>query len=470
LPSTHRCVQYEHEKQSSAAVRESRREKDSFPTNPKTKKRSGAQGCKCKVEEMARTQKGRWQMRNQKQTGCIFIKRNSWALRWRETIRTTDGEKRVMRFRLLGDVTPEHKRSKDRTTGKLRIPDDIQASADEILGVANSKRGVSALLTIGEFVTEYLSDRKNSLTRDTHKGYEQLWKQYLSPRVASRVLREFERPDAYTLWQHIAKANPSLSRQTMSHIRFFMSGVFNAALNRGLYKGENPALADLPSGLRGRGVTEAYTVAEVSNLLKLFVGQLKAQAVLAFAWGSGVRRSELSAVKWDHYEQTDAGAVVHICQSNVRGTISKPKTKASADDVHIDAEICRYIDAYRKAVGNPKAGFMFGHVPEKPLNVDSFTRRVILPALTAAKYKWKGWHAFRRGNATFLAQQSTGDGMRSASLMLRHSDEGVTEDHYVKVSKQERRVLKARKSVVITEQRQSAAAQIGAGLKQSVTN
>ncbi len=425
------------------------------------------------------------------QSGCVSIHHNSWICRWRENVPDGNGGTiRKLRFKVLGEVTAEHRRNKDRKTGKLRVPDDIQKEADRIADAANTCK-VSVLCTIEEFVTDYLKDKKLTLRPGSYSGYTQLWEKYLKPRIGSKVLRDFKRPDAYLLWQEIARACP-VSRQTMNHIRFFMSGVFKAALNRGFMTGENPAEADLPNGLRGRGETEAYTIEEVKRMLALFMGQLKAQAVIALAFASGLRKSELSALDWSDYEPTDSGAVIHVRRSNVRGLISTPKTESSVDDVHISEDICWYIDQYRKSLGNPKSGFMFGHVPEKPMNMDSFVRWTILPVLEScvdcgkkaaahsdadhefqrndAVPKWKGFHAFRRGNATHLANESTGDGMRAASIVLRHSDEDVTATHYTKISRQQRRVLAARKVVEINETRKRAAAVVGAGLRSAVPN
>jgi integrase len=78
---------------------------------------------------------------------------------------------------------------------------------------------------------------------------------------------------------------------------------------------------------------------------------------------------------------------------------------------------------------------------------------------------WKGWHAFRRGNATYLAKQLTGNGARAASIMLRHSDQGVTEEHYILNTKQDRRALKAFQELEVSRERDGAADAIGQGLR-----
>lgn len=385
------------------------------------------------------------------QHGSIQIKRGkTWVLRWRETIREKGHEKRVMRFKVLGDVTAEHRRRKDRRTGRLRIPDEIRMLADSTLEPLKTTPVVSPLTTIGEFVTEYLEDRKPEPGKDssgklkpsTHTSYMKLWERYLRDRISAEVLRDFKRPDAYVLWKNLVTAYPHLSRHTMSHIRFFVSGVFEAAKNRGLFSGENPAAADLPSGLRGKAEAQAYTVDETMHILELLT-RPQVQAIVALAWGSGLRKGEMAALRWTDYEPTETGAILHVRQSSWRGIISPPKTESSADDVKIGTEVCTFIDAYRVTIGNPLDGLMFCYSADRPINLDSLAYWHIKPILKKAGISWKGWHAFRRGNATHLAKQLAGNGTRAASIMLRHSDQGVTEQHYILNSKQDRRALKA---------------------------
>jgi integrase len=402
------------------------------------------------------------------QNGSIQISRGKkWLLRWRETVLVNGVKKLVMRYKPLGDVTAEHRRNKDRKTGKLRIPDEIQLEADGVMESVRTAPPASVLTTIGEFVADYLKDREKELKVPTYKSYVRLWERYLRSRLSSKVLRDYKRPDAYNLWRDITKDYPHLSRQTLSNIRFFVSGVFNHALNRGLYSGDNPALADLPSGLRGRAKTQAYTVDEALRIIEALTGKPQAQAVVALAWGGGMRKGEISAIRWTDYEPTTTGAILHVRQSAWRGVISVPKTESSADDVKIGTEVCAFIEAYRASIGNPSSGLMFCYSAMQPINLESFARWKIKPMLNRCgvckkvlskhnaanekaehkhEYKrdeslpvWKGWHAFRRGNATFLAKQLAGNGARAASLMLRHSDQGVTEEHFILNSKQDRR-------------------------------
>jgi integrase len=84
--------------------------------------------------------------------------------------------------------------------------------------------------------------------------------------------------------------------------------------------------------------------------------------------------------------------------------------------------------------------------------------------------EWRGWKAFRKGAASHIAKNLSGDGDKAASLALRHANPAVTINHYIDESKQRRRAKAARKELVIAEQRQIAAAVLGAGLRQAVVN
>jgi hypothetical protein len=79
---------------------------------------------------------------------------------------------------------------------------------------------------------------------------------------------------------------------------------------------------------------------------------------------------------------------------------------------------------------------------------------------------WKGWHAFRRGNATHLAKNfSNTQGVTAASKVLRHFDEGVTQEHYIEESRQVTRVRAAAKQLETEELKKRASVILGAGVR-----
>jgi hypothetical protein len=85
----------------------------------------------------------------------------------------------------------------------------------------------------------------------------------------------------------------------------------------------------------------------------------------------------------------------------------------------------------RESDGNPATGPILWGSSGAPLNLDNLARRVIRPLLEAAKIKWHGWYACRRGVATTLTSLQRDSGQSSMGL-LRHTSLATTQRHYIK--------------------------------------
>jgi integrase len=440
-----------------------------------------------------------------KQKGSIYVQAGSWCLRWRETVIDEKGMRRQQRFRVIRELTAADQRSKNRKTGKLYIPDDVQETVEEImrrvtqglrLGVeAQANPTIEYLVEKSYFPERERLVQQQSVKPSTLKGYRDIWNLHLRNRIGQVFIRDFQRVHAFDLWQQIRENNPTLTGRTLQHVRTFLSGVFRWALNRGIYSGENPAIASLPEGLPQGEPTQAYTVAEVVKIIQVLPSPL-AQALIAMAYGAGLRKGELSAVRWDDYEPTETGATIRVSQSSWNGEILKPKNDASMDTVKLDSVFAEYVEAYRQFCGNPTTGLMFpgttvkkpdGTRTQRPINLDSFARwqlRTILHRCAVCKKHpaihvnedhkferdtslppFKGWHALRRGNATLLASEKDRE---TAALMLRHSGSDVTDRHYILTSKQEKRAVAVREQQQREERKADAAGALGAAFRRAV--
>jgi integrase len=466
-----------------------------------------------------------------KQNGCIREERGRWCLRWRETVPLTEDEirrkvakngsdlkaalakkgepVRVMKFRVLGEVTAEHRRSRDRKTGKLRVPDEITNEAQKFLEPLNLASGpvATVTMTIGELVKHYFDKIKPHRKPSTFKSYQDIWRCHFKNRLSRIRVSDFERTSASRLWEAIARDDlhngHQLGKRTMSHIRFFLSGVFEYAKDKGRYRGENPAGAALPEGLKTGKPGQAYTMDDLNTMLTVLQRardkkSVLAQAILAMAFGSGLRKGELQGLRWEDFElQEDGSAKITVNQSVWHGKIGVPKTTGSADVVNLGPDFVAYIEKFRASRQRVNVGFMFGYSKDRPIDLDSFHWWILKPMLTrcaickrpqkahgeesvfhpkrvtAHQFKrdesmpsWKGWHAFRRGNASHLAANfGSTKGVEAAARMLRHADEGVTAKHYVQESRQTTRARAAAKQLEIAEQKQQAAIVLGDGLR-----
>jgi integrase len=435
-------------------------------------------------------------MGKRKQGGNVLIQAGSWCVRWREdVIEAGSVATRKQRFKILRRVIDGEER-RDRKC-KLRIPEDIQIEVGRLLASVNADAPIDSQAAIARSIrylveAQYFPNREQAVAAGTFKpsslkGYRDIWKLHLVNRIGGMVLHEFERQHAFLVWEQIHAANVKLTKRTMQHIRTFVSAVFRWAMDRGLYDGQNnPAQASLPEGLSDGKETGFYTLAEVARMLEVFTSPL-AQAILALAYGAGLRKGELAAVRWIDYETGDAGAVIHVRQSSWNGTILKPKTQGSEDTVVLDAAFADFVAAYWNYCGQPTEGLMFPGEAGRTINLDSFARWQIKPLLhrcgVCKKHKgihakedheferdtalppWKGWHAFRRGNATLLASEKDRE---AAALMLRHRSSAVTDRHYVKVSKQERRVMDEKDKQGIEQRKGEAAQALGDAFRRAV--
>src|SRR5260370_21806502 len=121
----------------------------------------------------------------------------------------------------------------------------------------------------------------------------------------------------------------------------------------------------------------------------------------------------------------------HRCESSSRASCAKaPQSKAP---VPVIAQLARLLDSHRCLSGNPANGLMFVSPVGKPVNLDALAADVIVPLVTKAGVRWRGWHAFRRGLATNLHHR-LGVSDKTIQRILRHSNVAVTQNCYIKTA------------------------------------
>ena len=99
--------------------------------------------------------------------------------------------------------------------------------------------------------------------------------------------------------------------------------------------------------------------------------------------------------------------------------VDPPKTRASCNAVPVIGQLAKILEEYRKSVGSSESRMLFQGGGGLPINLDAYTRRVVLPALKKIGIPWYGWHAFRRGLASNLYALGAQD--KIVQRILRHS-------------------------------------------------
>jgi integrase len=275
-------------------------------------------------------------------------------------------------------------------------------------------------MVIKDFIDqEYKSHCETTLAASTADGYRKLWKgyaRYFEDRELT--LRVFE---AQKILRQIALDNPHLTKSSLRHIKTFMGGVFSHAQRMGEVE-SNPwagrAVA-IPAAKEGNE-TYAYDPKEVDVMLTNLNGQAYLAVLLAAC--SGLRKSELRGLQlgdWDPGTKT-----LSVNRAVWRSVVKTTKSRASKAPVPVIDTLAAELDKVQNKC------FILETPSGRPLDLDNLAREVIVPALRNSGVTWHGWHAFRRGLATFLHAQGIDD--KTIQALLRHENISTTQKSYIK--------------------------------------
>jgi integrase len=378
-------------------------------------------------------------MREQK--GYVFHKGKSWFVRYCDDALQADGTvKRKLVCKKLGvDFCDEYRTKKS----VLPFVQDILAPVNG--GLLNPQ----STMPITEFVEKvYLPEYvEKQLRESTRNGYRDIWQDYLKGRMGKLTLRQFRTVHGEQLLAQIA-AQTSLGRNSLKHIKSFLSGVFKQAKRLGILDGINPMQDTSIPRTPEPEDTYAYSLPEVTCILS-FLSEPERTIVLAAAH-TGLRKGEIRGLCWGDFD----GKELSVKRSVWNSTVSEPKTNRSKAPIPVVKQLAEALEAHKLRMGilaQPNLPiFQAGN--GKPLNLDNLVKRELVPALTRCSVcrqaesghaddghafkldtaipRWHGWHAFRRGLATNLHALGVDD--KTIQAILRHSNVGLTQNVYIK--------------------------------------
>ena len=349
-------------------------------------------------------------MREQK--GYVFHRYSSWFVRYCDTDRTG---KRVQVCEKL--PVPYG--------GNYRTKASVKPFVVEILAPVNSGLlNPQSTMLISEFVErvylpEYVEKR---LRASTQKGYRDMYEDHVKNRLGKLTLRGFRTVNGEQLLADIARQSESpLGKNSLRHIKSFLSGVFKQAKRLGILDGINPMQDTSIPPAPEPEETYAYTLTEITRMLAVL--KEPTRTIVLTAAFTGLRKSELLGLRWQDFD----GKQLSVNRSRWNGIESEPKTRRSRASVPVVRQLADALESHKLRAGilaqSDLPIFQAGN--GKPLNLDNLARRVISPVA-----KWHGWHAFRRGLATNLHTLGVDD--KTIQAILRHSNVGLTMNVYVK--------------------------------------
>lgn len=376
--------------------------------------------------------------RTRKQTGYIFQARGHWYVRYFQD-RVVHGQLRHDRVaKQIGPVT---------TRGK-RPPRNVEEVGRELVAAATTaNRNPDRVLTIRDFVEGvYFPHIEQHKRPSTLRGYREIWRNHAKARCAGDWLKDV-RTFHVQSWLDSIASSATLSRNTLKHIKTFVSGVFKLAKQQGYYSGENPArdTATSPTASAPQE-TYAYDLSEIQTMLSVLPEP--GGTIFAVAAFTGLRRGELQGLRWEDYEDGQ----IHVSRAIWQGRVTDPKTRRSKGAVPVIRHLAERLEIHRLRSGNPQSGPIFPSLNGTPTCLNNVLRRQILPALkrceacgraegshaTAAHDfkldenvpRWRGWHAARRGLGSNL--YSLGVSEKVIQQILRHANVSTTNTYYIK--------------------------------------
>ncbi len=333
---------------------------------------------------------------------------DTWYFRFYQDI----GGKRVYRKQRIGSVRElPNRRDAEKAVLALRAKINSEARSPE---------------TVSELITHYkkheLTEQgtKRSSTREVYTGFlnsyvEPKWGNYRLDQVKTVAVEE---------WLRSLKFAPA----TKGKIRAVMSAVFAHGKRHGMVT-DNPIGGVRCSSQRLKE-PDVLTPAEFKALVNEL--PVRERAMVLLAGTTGVRRSELIALKW--HDVNFETLQIEVNKSCVRGKIGGTKTPASAKPVPLDLAVSETLKEWkRKTLFKGPTDFLFpserknGRIPVWP---DMVFEKFIRPAVQRAGIKGKviGWHTFRRSYTTDLC--ALGVDVKTTQGLLRHANVRTTLDLY----------------------------------------
>ena len=361
------------------------------------------------------------------QDGSVTVERRKrgpdvWCFRWREA--GADG-RRIHRRIVLG-------------------------TAEELKNIASARKMVTGLrseinindirirresITLADlsrhFQQRELADRNPRIAYSTKKAYAGYLEKWIEPRWGEYSLLEIRAVEVESWLKSLNRA-PG----TRCKIRNVMSLLFNHGRRHDLCD-RNP-IEWVRQSAKRRTAPDILTTNEVQGLLANL--RFRERTLVLLAVTTGLRRSELFALKWKDVDFQ--GKQICVTRSIVQNVIGVCKTESSQKPVPAHDDLMKALREWRgQTPYQSSESWVFAspaNQGRRPYHAQQIMQRHILPiARKLGIAKRIGWHTFRHTYSTLL--RSTGAELKIMQELLRHSTIRVTLDTYTQAVTTEKR-------------------------------
>jgi len=270
------------------------------------------------------------------------------------------------------------------------------------------------------FAEKYFKTIKTSCKESTYNDYKTIYKYHIAPFFNGKQIDSIQKSDIRDLL-HLKLKNRAVS--TVKHIKSVISGIFWIAVEDGIIK-TNPALNIRKIFPRkSRSLKIFLTKKQVDLLLKTTQNHnLKYYPLILVLARTGMRLGEARALKWTDIDFDNR--TIYVNRSIVRGIIGKPKNH----EIRL-VDMSQHLADTLKNM-NRKSEWLFpGRNKSKPLDGDSFRKKIFKPLLKLAKLpQTTRIHDLRHSYASTMIQN--GINIKYISDQLGHHSISITADIY----------------------------------------
>ncbi|SEO77138.1 integrase [Luteibacter sp. UNC138MFCol5.1] len=271
-----------------------------------------------------------------------------------------------------------------------------------------------AAITIGEALDRWLDGRRGELTHTTFRDYELAIARVWKPAFGAKRLSELTRSD---LKAWVAAQTCGLKR--ISNLLLPMRGMYDAAMDDELiqtnpFTGWTPKKVEPP---KEEDDVDPFDQAEVAAILAACEGQVR--NLFQFAFWTGLRTSELIALRWDDIDL--AGRTMTVRRAKVRKQVKAPKTRAGRRVITLLQPALDALQAQR--VHTQLAGkevFLNPRTGEPWLHDGPIRKTAWQPALRRAQVRYRYPYQTRHTFASTLL--SAGENPVWVASMMGHKD------------------------------------------------
>jgi integrase len=304
---------------------------------------------------------------------------------------------------------------------------DVQPLMENLMRAVNATAEiVSPQQPLQDYIeNRYLPWVETNKSAATANGYKQIWHRYLKPTLGKIPLTSVQTVQVTSaLTKH---AKDGINAHTLSHIKWFLSGVYVFAISNGIVsKNPAPDARWLVKVARPKKQME-YSLDSILTMLRILEPlDIRAALAVALAYFTALRPAEIRGLQWADYD----GVELNIRRAVWRDVVGETKTEDSAATVPVIEPLKSLLEKMR---AQSPDGYILQSAAGKPLSLDSLNVRVIAPAMKKAGIEWRGYYPARRGISS-LVTDSSKNALNSTGL-LRHSTPITALKHYTRAQK-----------------------------------